>query len=181
MMRDKADELFPLVDEDGSVVGSATRGVCHSGSMLLHPVVHLHVFDRSGRLYLQKRPEWKDIQPGKWDTAVGGHMDLGETVVEALSREVREEIGLESFAPVFISRYVFESERERELVHVFAAVVPDDALIVPSEELEGGRFWAVSDIEVQIGSEIFTPNFENEYVNVLKPNLPEIMAMTKGR
>jgi isopentenyldiphosphate isomerase len=42
-------------------------------------VVHLHVFNSRGELYLQKRPEWKDIQPGKWDTAVGGHIDLGES------------------------------------------------------------------------------------------------------
>lgn len=40
--------------------------------MLLHPVVHLHLFNSRGELYLQKRPEWKDIQPGRWDTAVGG-------------------------------------------------------------------------------------------------------------
>ena len=45
-------------------VGSATRGECHDGSKRLHPVVHLHVFNTQGQLYLQRRPQWKDIQPG---------------------------------------------------------------------------------------------------------------------
>ncbi|MDP4278758.1 MAG: NTP pyrophosphohydrolase, partial [Bacteroidota bacterium] len=49
------DEFFPLVTEEGEVIGKATRKECHSGSFLLHPVVHLHVFDKAGRLYLQKR------------------------------------------------------------------------------------------------------------------------------
>lgn len=79
---DNQNELFPVVDTQGTVIGSATRGLCHSGSRLLHPVVHLHVFNSSGELYLQKRPEWKDIQPGRWDTAVGGHVDWGEEVEE---------------------------------------------------------------------------------------------------
>ena len=35
-----------------------------------------------GELYLQRRPDWKDIQPGKWDTAVGGQ-NLGESVETA--------------------------------------------------------------------------------------------------
>ena len=42
------DELFPIIDEDGNVIGKATRRECHSGSMLLHPVVHLHVFNSKG-------------------------------------------------------------------------------------------------------------------------------------
>ena len=82
------------MDEEGRVVGAATRGECHNGSRLLHPVVHLHVFNSQGEVYLQKRPEWKDIQPGKWDTSVGGHMDYGETPEEALVREVGEELGI---------------------------------------------------------------------------------------
>ena len=63
-MRDNQNELLPLVTPDGKVTGSATRGECHGGSKLLHPVVHLHVFNSNGQLYLQLRPKWKDIQPG---------------------------------------------------------------------------------------------------------------------
>ena len=88
------EEIFPLVDEAGNLVGSATRKECHSGSMLLHPVVHLHIFNSKGELFLQKRSSLKDIQPGKWDTAVGGHIDLGENVEMALRREAREELGI---------------------------------------------------------------------------------------
>lgn len=72
MNSDNNQEMFPLVDEQGNIIGAATRGECHNGSKLLHPVIHLHVFNSKGELYLQKRPEWKDIQPGKWDTSVGG-------------------------------------------------------------------------------------------------------------
>ena len=102
--KDNNQELLPLVDEEGNVIGSATRGECHDGSKLLHPVVHLHVFDSQGRLYLQQRPLWKDIQPGKWDTAVGGHVDYGEDIASALLREVREELGIEDFTPEFLLR-----------------------------------------------------------------------------
>ena len=84
MQCDNNEEMFPIVEADGSIIGAATRGECHSGSKLLHPVIHLHVFNSNGDLYLQKRPEWKDIQPGKWDTSVGGHIDLGECVEDAL-------------------------------------------------------------------------------------------------
>ena len=75
MASDNSEEVFPVVDEGGRVTGCATRGRCHDGSKLLHPVVHLHVLNPEGEMYLQRRPEWKDIQPGKWATAVGGHVD----------------------------------------------------------------------------------------------------------
>ena len=88
------EEWFPLIDEQGNTIGKAPRRECHNGSKLLHPVVHLHIINNDGELYLQKRSTNKDIQPGKWDTAVGGHIDYGETIEEALAREVREELGI---------------------------------------------------------------------------------------
>lgn len=163
----KKEEIFPLVNESGEVIGQAPRSVCHNGSKLLHPVIHLHIFNSKGELYLQKRSEQKDIQPGKWDTAVGGHIDLNESSEEALKREAREELGIVDFIPHFKTRYIFESEIEKELVHSFITTYDGD-LFPDKTELEGGKFWTVSDIKDNIGKAVFTPNFEGEFINVLK-------------
>ena len=164
MKQDNNKEIFPVVDEQGNTIGSATRGECHNGSKLLHPVVHLHLFDPNGRIYLQQRPLWKDIQPGKWDTAVGGHVDYGEEIETALQREVYEELGLTGLQARFLTRYVFESEREKELVHVYSAI--HDGAVHPSAALDGGRFWSAQEISDAMGAGILTPNFEQEYIRI---------------
>lgn len=163
-MKDNSEEMFPVVDEAGNVTGCATRGECHGGSKLLHPVVHLHVFDKDGRLYLQHRPKWKDIQPGKWDTAVGGHVDFGENVEMALRREASEELGLTDFEPEHVKSYVFESDRERELVNTFRTTVDVDS-VHPSDELDGGRWWTPEELATATGD--LTPNLRHELAFLL--------------
>jgi len=155
------NELFPLVNEQGEVIGSATRAFCHGGTKPLHPVVHLHVLSSKGELYLQKRSMLKDIQPGKWDTAVGGHVDYGESVDDALLREAREELGITGFTPHFLQSYVFESEVEKELVYVFTTIY-DGMIMTDPNEISEGAFWPVAKIDEAIGKGIFTPNFEQE-------------------
>ena len=135
--------------------------------MLLHPVVHLHLVTPEGEVYLQKRVMTKDIQPGRWDTAVGGHVDFGETPGEALRRESCEELGHEPGNPGMICRYVFCSDRELELVHVFAECVSRDIRLTPDPgEIETGRFWTAAEIEAAYGQGILTPNFEQEYARI---------------
>lgn len=155
-------EVFPVVEESGLVVGRASRSYCHGGSRLLHPVVHLHIIDREERIYLQKRSMKKDIQPGKWDTAVGGHVGYGESLVEALLRESVEELHLTRFNPVYIGTYPYDSDRERELVNIFAAVGSFE--IKPDlDEVTDGRFWTTAEIDAAMGKNILTPNFEMEF------------------
>jgi len=155
-------EWLPLVDDQGKIIGKALRDEVHQNKQLLHPVVHLHVFNSKGEMYLQKRPLNKQVQPGKWDTSVGGHISLGETVEDALIRESKEEIGIEGFKADLLFKYRWNSDIESELVFCFATRY--DGQVEPNPtELETGRFWKIDDIKRSIGKEIFTPNFEYEF------------------
>jgi isopentenyldiphosphate isomerase len=157
------DELFPIVDEDGNQISLAPRRICHDGkSKLLHPVVHLHLFDSNGNLFLQKRAATKDLLPGCWDTSVGGHVNPGEKVEDALKRETAEELGLKEFEYRFNKKYVWESKRERELVFSFTGTSEETPVPDPGE-IDEGRFWSITEIEENLGSGIFTPNFEHEF------------------
>lgn len=162
-----AEEMLPVVEQNGIVIAQASRGYCHSGAKPLHPVVHLHILNRYGELYLQKRSMKKDLLPGRWDTAVGGHVSYGESILEALYREAGEELGFYDFNPVVIQSYVFESDIETELVNVYAAV-GDFGLHPDIEEVEEGRFWSFGEIDSYLSKSLFTPNFELEFQMVRK-------------
>ena len=160
-------EMFPIVRETGIVYAQASRQYCHGGSMLLHPVVHLHILNRYDQLYLQKRSMKKDLLPGRWDTAVGGHVDYGEYITEALFRESGEELKFTEYNPIWLGNYIFQSDTERELVNIFAAVGnftphPDH------DEVSEGRYWTMDEIEENIGKSIFTPICESEFRRIRK-------------
>ena len=161
----RRNEMFPVIKSTGEVIAKASRTYCHSGVKVLHPVVHLHIIDRYERLYLQKRSMKKDIQPGRWDTAVGGHVDYGEQVLEALYRETSEELNFTRFNPIYMLSYEFESDRELEMVNVFAAV-GNFQLSPDRDEVEEGRWWTFDEIKENLGKSVFTPNFEQEFTRI---------------
>ncbi|MCJ7448934.1 MAG: NUDIX domain-containing protein [Bacteroidales bacterium] len=113
-------------------------------------------------LYLQKRASTKDLLPGKWDTSIGGHINPGESVAEALKREAYEELRLEDFKYHFIRKYIWESLREKELVYSFTDST-EETPVINKEEIEKGRFWTLQEIRDNFGKDIFTPNFEHEF------------------
>ena len=140
-----SEEMLPLIEPSGLVYGQATRAWCHSGAKPLHPVVHLHLVDRLGRIYLQKRSMEKDLLPGYWDTAVGGHVTYGE--------------------PIFLETNIWETERDREFVFIFASVGHPD-LNPDNDEVTEGRWWTQQELTAAIGKDLLTPNFEAEYARI---------------
>jgi isopentenyl-diphosphate delta-isomerase type 1 len=158
-------EVFDLVDPYGNRIGQALRSECHGNPELLHQAVHVFVVNRAGELFLQKRSLHKDVQPGKWDTSVGGHVDAGEEAEEAARRELDEELGIEDALPEFLYSYLWQSPVESELIRSYRLEHEGPFRLQP-EELEDGRFWALSEIEASLGSGIFTPNFEHEWPNI---------------
>lgn len=52
---------------------------------------------RNGRVLLERRPEDARVTPGVWDVP-GGHIGAEESPLEALARELAEELGISEFA-----------------------------------------------------------------------------------
>lgn len=156
------EEWFDIVTPDGKVIGKAPRSAVHGNPDLLHPVVHVHIVNSNGELYLQKRADSKDLYPGYWDTAVGGHVSSGESIDTALNREAEEELGISmaKFQPLF--RYVMKNDFESELIHGFL-LRADGPFQINKEEISDGRFWQIEEIEKSLKKDVFTPNFEEEF------------------
>lgn len=158
-------EMLPLIEPSGLVYGQAKRDWCHEGSRPLHPVVHLHLIDRFGRIYLQKRSEQKDLYPGYWDTAVGGHITYGEHPEEALYREAAEELGLHAFLPELLDSYLYENEREREWVFVYAVTGHPD-LAPDNAEVSEGKWWTREELDAVWDRNVLTPQFKSEFLKI---------------
>ncbi|OFY05852.1 MAG: hypothetical protein A2W93_14805 [Bacteroidetes bacterium GWF2_43_63] len=163
-----SEEFVPLVDEEGNILGRASRSEVHNGSFKMHPVVHLHVIRDDGAFLLQLRPKDKQIQPGKWDTAVGGHVSWGESIEKALQRETAEEIGLKNFKPQFVNKYVWQSEVEKELVFVFVYRATIDDKFSHTTEVADLRWWTKPELKRNLKKGVFTPNFEYDYSMLMR-------------
>lgn len=166
----KNSEWFDIVDENSNVLGKAPREICHNGSMLMHPVVHIHIMNSDKKLLLQKRALTKKIQPGKWDTSVGGHIMSGEPLISAIKREIEEEVGItvEENKLVPLEKYINQSEIEKELVFSFI-YFSNDEIAFQKSEIDNAIFFDFTEVNDLILNNKTTPNFIQEFM-LLKNN-----------
>lgn len=87
-------ELLDIVDEDNNLTGEAlSRKKIHEYGFW-HRHVSSWIMNKDGKILLQKRAACKKRNPNRW-AKTGGHVDSGETVEEAIIREIKEEIGID--------------------------------------------------------------------------------------
>lgn len=156
------EEILDIINEKGEITGSMPRSKVHGNPALIHRVVHVLVFNKKGHLFLQKRSMNKDVAPGKWDTSVGGHVNHGETIENAIERETMEELGITLAKTKFLHKYIHSNSFETELVHTFYSIYNDE-IIFNRDEIDQVRAWGISEIKDALGKGIFSDNFEHEF------------------
>jgi isopentenyl-diphosphate delta-isomerase type 1 len=161
------NELLEIVDENGAVIGTAKRSELHGNPSLIHRVVHILVFDKKGRLLLQKRSMHKDVAPGKWDTSVGGHVNPEEDILTAAKREMKEELGIENRDLEYLYSYLFSNHTESELVSTFSCLY-NGKVLFNKEEIDEIAFWDMKEIRANLGKNEFSGHFEKEIRTFLK-------------
>jgi isopentenyl-diphosphate delta-isomerase len=91
------EEHFQTFTETGEPLGLVPRSVVHAQGHW-HKSAQVFLFDRLGRLYLQRRAAGKDVCPGLWDQSAAEHLLPGETYLEGAVRGLAEELGITGVA-----------------------------------------------------------------------------------
>lgn len=163
----KREETLEVVTKEGKVIKILPRSEIHGNPSLIHRVVHVLVFTEKGELLLQKRSMNKDVAPGKWDTSVGGHVNSGETLTQAMEREMDEELGISACKPEFLYTYIHSNVHETELVHTYSYIY-NGKIRFNKDEIDEVRLWSIEEINKNIGKKIFSDNFEHEIKTYIK-------------
>jgi isopentenyldiphosphate isomerase len=155
------EELLDVVNERGEIIDTLPRADIHGNPALMHMVVHVLVFNRAGEMLLQKRSMNKDVAPGRWDTSVGGHVNAGEAISDAVIREMEEELGITACDTEFLYTYVHSNPYETELVYTYKCV-HNGGIEFQQDEIDEVRPWNLDEIKQNIGRGILSDNFEHE-------------------
>lgn len=61
---DNSNELLPIVDNNGNVIGKVARGIAHNGTKILHPWYICTSFQGMETYTYRKDPRGKMFNPG---------------------------------------------------------------------------------------------------------------------
>lgn len=135
------DELVDIVDENGGILRQATKKEAHKLG-LLHKTVIGYLRDHERAWQLVRQASFKQ-DAGQFVGPVAGHVRAGETDTEALIREAKEEIGVDTITHSHIGAARFHrqvtGQDENHLFVVFE-ISTDDAIILGDESDEIERF-----------------------------------------
>ncbi len=104
------------------------------------PTVGALILNGYGKIFLMKSYKWR----GKY-VMPGGHVELGETIEEALKREIKEETGLDVYGLRFIcmQEFIFDDAfwKRRHFIFLdYACKTDSDRAKLNSEGQEYGWF-----------------------------------------
>lgn len=99
-------DFLPLINNQGNIIGRALLCEIHNGNKVLHPAVHLWVYNSKNEIV------------GKY----WWHVAFGENAEKTLKRKIKD-ITSENIKPKFKKQYIRENKNEKELVSVYTSTI----------------------------------------------------------
>ena len=126
------------------------------------PTVGALIFNPDGKLFLMKSHKWKGqyVMPG-------GHIELGESMEQALKREIMEETGLDIYDIEFIGfqEFIFDDtfwERKHFIFFDYACKTDSTDVTLNSEAQE--YVWIAVEDVLKLQLDPFTKKAINKYL-----------------
>jgi isopentenyl-diphosphate delta-isomerase len=178
-----ASEQLILVDDLDREIGFKAKTEAHTGKGVLHRAFSIFVFNSDNELLLQQRSLTKMLWPGYWSNTCCSHPRRGETMAQAVTRRLEQELGFK--CPLeYLYKFKYHAEyegigAEHELCSVYFGRYggPVDVNV---NEIAAWRFVGVEALEreLELGPETFTPWFKMEWVHIKANYLDGMLAST---
>ena len=166
------EEYVILVDEQDTPIGLMEKQAAHV-TPHLHRAFSIFIFNSKGELLMQQRALSKYHSPGLWTNTCCSHPRAGETLEEATSRRLMEEMGMscemhEVFtfidkAPVGLGLI------EHEFDHVWFGS-SDEEPVINRDEVEAWKYMDLDDISADMKKhpESYTEWFKISFDEIMK-------------
>jgi isopentenyl-diphosphate delta-isomerase len=161
-----------LVNEEDAPLGIMEKMEAHRRA-LLHRAFSVFIFNREGKMLLQKRASQKYHSAGLWTNACCSHPRPGEDTREAAVRRLQEELGFTTVLEKIFD-FTYRSEygnglTEFEYDHVFLGTY-DDAIMPNEEEVSDYCFQSLDEIRAGLQSR---PDSYTSWFHIAFPMLNE--------
>ena len=138
-----------LVDEQDNPIGLMEKQAAHE-TPHLHRAFSIFIFNTKGELLLQRRALSKYHSPDLWTNTCCSHPRNGETLAEATSRRLREEMGMTcEMHEVYTFIYkapVGQGLTEHEFDHVWIGQ-SDEEPNINRDEVESWKYMSLNDLK----------------------------------
>ena len=173
------EELI-LVDELDREIGQSPKSDCHSGNGTLHRAFSIFLFNDNDELLLQRRSAEKPLWPDYWSNTCCSHPRVGETMEQALSRRLAEELGIECLLH-FLYKFKYHAQygavgAEHEYCWVYYGRY-SGSIDVNDREISEIRYVPASMMDEEIASspDSFTPWLKMEWSQITSRYLDNIL------
>ena len=159
------DELLDEYNEKGEVIGTVYKAIAHKEGRW-HRAVHVWILNGKNEILLQYRSKEKSVYPDTWDASFAGHVGAGESSLDALIREGREELGLsvdtDKLCYLFTSRerlpYGKLDNNELADVYLLRQEVDLEASVLQAEEVADAKFFSLEEFFAMTKTDALVPH-----------------------
>jgi len=109
-------------------------------------VVHCCIFNSEGKMLIQKRSKNKHKWASLWDISVGGAVSSGETSQQAISREIKEELGIDiDFSNTAPDISIFFKFGYND-IYIVNKEIKIEQIVLQQEEVDDAKYASLEEI-----------------------------------
>lgn len=148
-----SEEYLDIVDEQDVTIGKETRKKVHEVG-LWHRGVHVFLFNKDGKMLIQKRSADRASNPLRLDCSVSEHVQSGESYLDAARRGLKEELGVAGIQIKRLTKFRMNyGINDNEISEIYTGEIDTQNINFDNNEIETVFYISMDEIKEKMQHE----------------------------